>query len=253
MWTLAGVELKSRVLLGTARYPSPAAMQQSVARSGCEVITVSLRREAAGGQRFWEYLKALPVRILPNTAGCRSAKEAVTTAAMARDLFDTNWIKLEVIGDDLTLQPDPFGTVEAARILVKEGFEVFPYTTDDLIVAQRLADAGCRIIMPWGAPIGTGRGLAHPEALRMLRERLPGHTLIVDAGIGRPSHAAQAMELGYDGVLLNTAVALAEDPPLMAEAFGLAVAAGRKAYDGGMMRARPTAEASTPVVGVAFQ
>jgi thiazole synthase len=171
---------------------------------------------------------------------------------MARDLFDTNWIKLEVIGDDLTLQPDPFGTVEAARILIKDGFEVFPYTTDDLVVAQCLADAGCRIIMPWGAPIGSGRGLANPEALRTLRERLPHHTLIVDAGLGRPSDAAQAMELGFDGVLLNTAVALARDPALMAEGFALAVDAGRKAFEAGIMRPRSKAEASTPVVGAPF-
>ncbi len=257
MWSLAGVALKSRMLLGTARYPSPAALRQSVLRSGAEVVTVSLRREAAhgpaAGGRFWEYLKALPVRILPNTAGCRSAQEAVTTAEMARDLFDTNWVKLEVIGDDLTLQPDPFGTVEAARILVKRGFEVFPYTTDDLIVALRLADAGCRIIMPWGAPIGSGRGLSNPEALRTLRERLPDLTLIVDAGLGRPSHAAQALELGFDGVLLNTAVALAPDPPAMAEAFALAVSAGRMAFEAGIMAPRSTAEASTPVVGAPFK
>jgi thiazole synthase len=256
MWTLAGVELESRMLLGTARYPSPAAMQESVTRSGAQVLTVSLRRETArdqkSGARFWDYLKSLPVRILPNTAGCRSVAEAVTTAEMARDLFDTNWVKLEVIGDDLSLQPDPFGTVEAAGILVKKGFEVFPYTTDDLVVAQRLADAGCRIIMPWGAPIGTGRGLANPEALRTLRERLPQHTLIVDAGLGRPSHAAQAMEMGFDGVLLNTAVALAGDPAAMAEAFGAATRAGRLAYEGGMMAPRSKAEASTPVVGAPF-
>jgi thiazole synthase len=172
---------------------------------------------------------------------------------MARELFDTNWIKLEVIGDDDTLQPDPFGLVEAAAALVKDGFEVFPYTTTDLVVAQRLVDAGCRILMPWGAPIGTGRGLVDPAALLTMRRRFPQLTLVVDAGIGKPSHAAHAMELGYDGVLLNTAVATADDPALMAEAFGAAVAGGRAGYEAGLMLTRDRAEASTPVVGQPFR
>lgn len=257
MWTIGGIELKSRLFLGTARYPSPVILKQSIARSGCDIITVSLRREMAGtppaGQRFWDFMRSLPVRVLPNTAGCRSVQEAVTTAEMARDFFDTTWIKLEVIGDDLTLQPDPFATVEAARILVKKGFEVFPYTTDDLVVALRLADVGCRIIMPWGAPIGTGQGLSNPAALKTLRQRLPHHILIVDAGLGRPSHAAQAMELGYDAVLLNTAVALSDDPPAMAAAFALATDAGRQAYEAGTMSPRLQAEASTPIVGAPFR
>jgi len=255
MWTLAGVTLESRILLGTARYPSPVCMRESIVRSGANVITVSLRREAAGGNgagRFWDYVKDLPVRILPNTAGCYSAQEAITTAHMARDLFDTNWIKLEVIGDDETLQPDPFGLVEAARVLVREGFEVFPYTTDDLIVAGRLVDAGCRILMPWAAPIGSGRGLTNPHGLRLLRERFANLPLIVDAGLGRPSHAAQALELGYDAVLLNTAVAGSGDPALMAAAFAQAVDAGRKGYEAGLMQPRDHAVASTPSNGRAF-
>ena len=256
MWSIGDIKINSRLLLGTSRFPSPLSLQQSIARSGTEIITVSLRRESAmgprDGQRFWEQIKDLPVRVLPNTAGCYSAQEAVTTAHMARDLFATNWIKLEVIGDDYTLQPDPFGLVEAAKQLVKDGFEVFPYTTDDLIVAQRLLDAGCRVLMPWAAPIGSGMGLTNPRALELLRSRFPQVPLIVDAGIGRPSHAMAAMELGYDAVLLNTAVSSADDPPAMAAAFAAAVAFGRQGFEAGLMDPRSFAVASTPMIGRAF-
>ncbi len=253
-WKIAGAELSSRLFLGTARYPSLTVLKDAVLQSKADVVTVSLRRESASnpeGSRFWEALRSLSVRILPNTAGCHTVKEAVTTARMARDLFDTDWIKLEVIGDDLTLQPDPFGTVEAARILCKEGFQVFPYTTTDVIVADRLVDAGCRILMPWASPIGTGRGLQDPAALRVLRDRFPDLPLIVDAGIGRPSHAAAAMELGYDAVLLNTAVACADDPAAMAEAFAWAIGAGRQAFVAGTMRPRDVAVPSSPLAGTA--
>ncbi len=255
MWKLADTQLESRLLIGTARYPSPATMQEAIEASGSQVITVSLRRESAqqnNSERFWSYLRESGARILPNTAGCHSVKEAVVTAQMARELFDTNWIKLEVIGNDDTLQPDPFATVEAARILVNDGFEVFPYTTDDLIVAEKLRDAGCRIIMPWGAPIGSGQGLRHIESLRALRMRLPELTLIVDAGIGAPSHAAAAMEMGYDAVLLNTAIAIARDPVEMARAFKHGVIAGRLAYESGLMEASSRASASSPTVGLPF-
>lgn len=253
-----GVCLESRMFLGTSRYPSPAIMRDAALHSGTEVVTVSLRREAAnsgnssGGTRFWDYLRDLPVRVLPNTAGCYSVKEAVATAHMARDLFDTKWIKLEVIGDDFTLQPDPFALVEAARILTDDGFDVFPYTTDDLVVAERLVDVGCRVLMPWASPIGTGRGLINPLALRAYRARFKDIPLIVDAGLGRPSHAAAAMELGFDGVLLNSAVANAGDPAMMAAAFAEAVKAGRAGYEAGLMSPREQAVPSTPVVGRAF-
>ncbi len=253
-WQIAGVELRSRLLLGTARYPSPESLREAISRSRAEIVTVSLRREAASaksGGRFGDFIKSLGVRVLPNTAGCHAVREAVTTAKMARDLFETNWIKLEVIGDDQTLQPDPFGLVEAATLLAKDGFEVFPYMTDDLVVAERLIDAGCRVLMPWGAPIGTGRGLVNPAALQVLRQRFPKIALIVDAGIGKPSHATAAMELGFDGVLLNTAVAQALDPPAMAEAFAGAVASGRLAFEAGIMRVRDNAAASTPLLGLA--
>jgi thiazole synthase len=170
---------------------------------------------------------------------------------MARDLFETNWIKLEVIGCDMTLQPQIFALVDAAEELVKKGFEVFPYTTDDLMVCQRLIDVGCRIIMPWAAPIGTGRGLINPQAIELLRSRFPAISIIVDAGLGRPSHAAQAMELGCDGVLLNTAVATAGSPPRMAAAFAAAVDAGRQGYMAGLMESRIRAQPSTPIDGKA--
>ena len=164
------------------------------------------------GSGFSTLSKTLGVRVLPNTAGCRTPKEAVATAQMARELFATDWIKLEVIGNDDTLQPDLFGLVEAAAILSKDGFKVFPYTTEDLVAAERLMAAGCEVLMPWGAPIGTGRGLANRSALKTLREYFPAVPLVIDAGIGAPSHAAEAMEMGYDAVLLNTAIATAADP-----------------------------------------
>ncbi len=254
MSSFYGVELKSRLLLGTSRYPSPAVLERAVKASGAEVVTVSLRRESGAGragQSFWSLIQSLGVRVLPNTAGCHSVKEAVTTAHMARELFDTPWIKLEVIGEADTLQPDVFGLVEAARILAEEGFEVFPYTTEDLVVADRLVEAGCRVLMPWGAPIGSARGLNNVYGLRSLRAHFPDIPLVVDAGIGVPSHAAAAMELGYDAVLLNTAVAEAGDPVEMARAFALAVEAGHAAFRAQPMEPRDMAVPSTPVIGKA--
>ncbi len=254
-WSIGGKSVSSRFLLGTARYPSPQILQDSIAASATSIITVSLRRESSQqnqGDRFWDFIKSCGCHILPNTAGCHSVKEAVTTAYMARELFDTSWIKLEVIGNDETLQPDVFGVVEAAKILIEDGFEVFPYTTEDLIVAEKLVNLGCNIIMPWGAPIGSGQGLRNPEALLTLRKRLPHIPLIIDAGIGKPSHACEAMEMGFDGVLLNTAVALAGHPAAMAKNFAMAIEAGRSAFINGTMQRRETAAASTPTVGVPF-
>ena len=250
-----GVELSSRLMMGTARFPSPAILSQAVRVSGAEVATVSLRRESGAdraGQAFWSIIRELGVRVLPNTAGCRSVKEAVTTAHMARDVFGTKWLKLEVIGEDDTLQPDVFALVEAARILTADGFEVFPYTTEDLVTAARLVDAGCQVLMPWGAPIGSGRGLNNLFGLKALRAHFPGIPLVIDAGIGVPSHAAQAMELGFDAVLINTAIARARDPVGMAEAFSAAVEAGMLAYNAGPMETRERAAPSTPLIGKAF-
>ena len=254
MLDLYGTALSSRLLLGTARYPSPSIMAEAVGRSGTGVVTVSLRRETAArgsGGAFFEIIRSLGVRVLPNTAGCHGVSEAVLTAQMARELFATDWIKLEVIGNHDTLQPDVFGLVEAARILVSEGFKVFPYTTDDLVVAERLLAVGCGVLMPWCAPIGSAAGPLNPVALKSMRAHFPGVPLIVDAGIGRPSHAASVMELGFDAVLLNTAVALAGDPVAMAEAFAGAIVAGRQAFLAGMLEPRDMAAPSTPVIGQA--
>lgn len=251
-----GTNLPSRLMLGTAGYPSPAILAQAIAASGAGVITVSLRREGEGGAAFRDLIaqarcSRVGCRILPNTAGCHTVREAVTTAQMAREVFDTNWIKLEVIGHADSLQPDPFATVEAARILVADGFQVFPYTTEDLIVGERLVAAGCRVLMPWGAPIGSGQGLRNVEGLRAMRAHFHGLPLVIDAGIGAPSQAMQAMEMGFDAVLLNTAVARALDPVAMAQAFAQAVAAGRIAHEAGLMPRRDMAVPSTPVLGIA--
>jgi thiazole synthase len=250
-----GVELTSRLLVGTAQYPSPAILAEALEASGAEVVTVSLRREAGGGragESFWDLIRALGLRVLPNTAGCRTVKEAVATAQMARELFGTDWIKLEVIGEEDLLAPDVFGLVEAARILCDEGFSVFPYTTDDLVVADKLLDAGCKVLMPWGAPIGSGRGLNNLFALRAMRAHFPDIPLVIDAGLGAPSQAAQAFELGYDAVLLNTAIARAGDPVAMARAFALASEAGRAAFHATPIEPKDMAAPSTPVLGRAF-
>lgn len=252
---IAGMTLKSRFLLGTAGYPSPRALQDAIVASGAEVVTVSLRRQLAAEATpgdFYRIVQESGARLLPNTAGCRTAREAVTLAKMARELFEVNWVKLEVVGDEHTLQPDPFELVEAASALARDGFDVLPYCTDDLVTCRRLLDAGCRVLMPWGAPIGSGQGLINPFALRTLRMRLPDVPLIVDAGIGSPQHAAAAMELGFDAVLLNSAVAQAHDPVSMARAFRLAIEAGRLAYEAGIMAKQDMAVPSTPVTGRPF-
>lgn len=249
---LYGRTVSSRLLLGTARYPSPAILAEAVRRSKTEIVTVSLRRETAGGKAggaFFQLIRDLGVHVLPNTAGCHSAREAVLTAKMAREVFGTNWIKLEVIGHHDTLQPDVFELVEAAKILGSEGFEVFPYTTDDLVVGEKLLTAGCRVLMPWCAPIGSAMGPQNRPALKSMRAEFSDVPLIVDAGIGRPSHATAVMELGYDAVLLNTAVASAGHPADMAEAFAKAIEAGHAAYHAGMLEPRDMAVPSTPVIG----
>ena len=253
--TFYGKSYKSRFMLGTALYPSPAIMKASILESSAEIITVSLRREnasGADGAAFREILKTLPCDFLPNTAGCYTVKEAVNTAYMARELFKTDFIKLEVIGHSGTLQPDPLQTIEAAKILCADGFKVFPYITDDLVVCDKLISAGCQVLMPWAAPIGTGKGLNNPYALAHLREYFPDIPLVVDAGLGAPSHAAYAMELGYDAILLNTAVAKSGDPVRMAGAFRDAISAGRGGYLAKIMTPQDLASPSTPEFGTAF-
>ncbi|RCL01839.1 MAG: thiazole synthase [Candidatus Tokpelaia sp. JSC188] len=252
MLSLYNQNISSRLLLGTAQYPSPAIIAEAVRNSGVEIITISLRRETAGGkqgERFQELIKTLNVHLLPNTAGCFSIKEAVITARLARDLFNTKWIKLEIIGNQDTLQPHVFALIEAAKILIDEGYEVFPYTTDDLIVAEKLIDAGCKVLMPWCAPIGSAKGIRDIDGLRSMRAYFPDIPLIVDAGIGRPSHAVAIMELGYDAILLNTAVAKAGNPIQMAKAFAQAINAGRLGFEAGMLEPRDVAVPSTPVIG----
>lgn len=257
-WAVGDVRLSSRFLLGTAGYPSPQVLADAIAASGAQIITVGLKRQlaAAGDNGFIEIIRTAMqthgARLLPNTAGCTTAREAVQLAQMARELYDTPWIKLEVVGDEYTLQPDPVELVEAARELARDGFTVFPYCTDDLVTCRRLLDAGCPLLMPWGAPIGSGQGLINPFALRTLRERQPDVVLIVDAGIGAPSHAAQALEMGIDAVLLNSAVSQASDPVRMASAFRQAVEAGRTAYRAGVMAKQDFAVATTPVTGNPF-
>ncbi|WP_455477345.1 thiazole synthase [Bartonella sp. B41] len=255
MLNLYGRQFSSRLMLGTAQYPSPAILRDAVHKSGTEIVTVSLRRETADGKQsgqFWQLIKELGVTILPNTAGCCTVKEVIITAQLARDLFKTDWIKLEVIGNLDTLQPNIFSLIEAAQILNDEGFKIFAYTTDDLIVAEKLFDIGCRVIMPWCAPIGSAKGPHNIDGLRSIRAYLPDATLVIDAGIGRPSHATIAMELGYDAVLLNTAVARAGNPVLMAEAFSKAIQAGRMGHTAGILEARNIAIPSTPVIGKAI-
>jgi len=249
-----GCKLESRLILGTAQYPSPQILTNAIKASATQVVTVSLRRESAStmaGQSFWTLISDLGVKVLPNTAGCHTVKEAVTTAHMAREVFSTNWIKLEVIGDSDTLCPDVFGLVEAARILCDDGFEVFPYCTEDLSVAERLVEAGCQVLMPWGAPIGTGRGLNNLYGLKTLRAHFREVTMVIDAGLGLPSQAAHAMELGFDAILLNTAVARADDPVTMAKGFARAIEAGLLAKKSGPMEPRDMASPSTPIIGKA--
>lgn len=252
---LYGESFASRLLLGTSRYPSPQVLETAVQRARPAMITASLRRQGSAAAEahsgFWQLLKKMAVPVLPNTAGCHSPQEVITTAQMAREVFETAWIKLELIGDDYTLQPDTLRLVQTAEHLIKDGFKVLPYCTEDLILCQRLVDVGCQAVMPWAAPIGTGQGPLNPYALKLLRERL-SVPLLVDAGLGLPSHACTVMEWGFDGVLLNTAVALAHDPISMAHAFAQAVNAGRQAYLSGAMQAQDSAQASTPLVGTPF-
>jgi len=254
---LYGQTFESRLMLGTARYPSPATLEAAVRLARPAMLTASLRRQASAGasvaqdNEFWRLLQTLGVPVLPNTAGCHTPQEAITTAQMAREVFETDWIKLELIGDDYTLQPDTLNLVPVAEQLIRDGFRVLPYCTDDLVLCQHLVDVGCQAVMPWAAPIGTGKGPINPSALQTLRERLDV-PLIVDAGLGRPSHACTVMEWGFDAVLLNTAVALAQDPVLMADAFAKAVMAGRQARLAGAMQAQDNAQPSTPVLGTPF-
>ena len=246
-----GTEISSRLLIGSALYPSPQVMQDSIKASAAQVVTLSLSRQnpqANGGHNFWQSIHELGLHLLPNTAGCHTVDEAVNMARMSRELFQTDWIKLELVGDDFNLQPDPIDLVKATEILLKEGFKVLPYCTDDLVIARHLVELGCEVIMPWGSPIGTGKGILNPYAIQAIRERFPEVTLIIDSGIGKPSHATQAMEMGADAILLNTAIAKANNPVDMASAFAKAIEAGRLAYKSGLIQESSTASPSTPTL-----
>jgi len=251
-----GEAYNSRVLIGTARYESPTHLVNAIRAADPALITVSLRRQVhenpISGESFWNILRYMGRPFLPNTAGCSTAKDAINTAMMAREVFATDLIKLEVIGDETNLQPDPFNLIEASEELVRRGFKVFPYCTDDLVLCKRLLDVGCEVLMPWAAPIGTGQGPRNPRALRELRERLPDVPLIVDAGLGLPSHACQVMEWGFDAVLINTAVSRSITPAVMAGAFADGVRAGRSGYLAGPMPVQELAVASTPEFGRPF-
>ncbi len=250
---IAGREFRSRLIVGTGKYRTFQEMQSCHAASGAEMVTVAVRRVNLTDrtkESLLDYIDRTKIFILPNTAGCYTADDAVRTAMLGREVGLSNWIKLEVIGDEKTLFPDNQGLLEATRILVKEGFVVLPYTTDDIVNARKLIDAGAAAVMPLAAPIGSGMGIQNPANLRIFREMITEVPMIVDAGVGTASDAAVAMELGADGVLMNTAIAAAEDAAKMALSMKLAVEAGRLAYEAGRMPRKLYATASSPLAGV---
>ncbi|MCC6864691.1 MAG: thiazole synthase [Ignavibacteria bacterium] len=251
--TIAGKEFKSRLIVGTSRYPDPHTMIEALESSGTDFITVSIRRlnlkAGSGEESIMNMIDRNKYSILPNTAGCFTAKEAVLTAELAREALETNWIKLEVIGDDETLFPDVTELLKAAEELIKNNFIVLPYCNDDPITCRKLADMGCAAVMPLGAPIGSGMGLRNPYNIQIIRDiiEIP---VIVDAGVGTASDAALAMELGVDGILMNSAIAGAEHPVKMAHAMKLAIEAGRLAFESGRIPKKLYANASSPVEGM---
>jgi len=249
---IAGKTFQSRLIIGTGKYPSNAVMAKAHEASGADMVTVAVRRvniSDRSKESLLDYIDTSKMFILPNTAGCYTADEAVRTARLAREAGLSNWVKLEVIGDERTLFPDNEQLIEATRVLVKEGFVVLPYTTDDPVVCRKLEDAGAAAVMPLGAPIGSGLGIQNPNNIRIIREfsRVP---VIVDAGVGTASDATFAMELGADAVLMNTAIAGAQDPVTMAEAMKLAVRSGRLAHLAGRIPRKLYATASSPVEGL---
>jgi thiazole synthase len=250
---IAGREFRSRLIVGTGKYRSFAEMKRCHEASGAEMVTVAVRRvnlTDRSKESLLDYIDRAQIFILPNTAGCYTADDAVRTARLAREVGLSNWIKLEVIGDEKTLFPDNAGLLEATRVLVKEGFVVLPYTNDDVVNARKLIDAGAAAIMPLAAPIGSGMGVQNPANLQIMREMVTDVPMIVDAGVGTASDATVAMELGADGVLMNTAIATAGDPEKMARAMRLAIEAGRLSYEAGRMPKRLYASASSPLAGV---
>ena len=252
---IAGRAFQSRLIVGTGKYKDGPETQAAIEASGAEMVTVAVRRVNLDRSResLLDFLDPQRYFLLPNTAGCFTAEEAIRTARLGREVGISDWVKVEVIGDKPTLYPDIQATLEATRVLVKEGFTVLPYTSDDIVFAKRLIDAGAAAVMPLGAPIGSGLGLRNTANLRILREMITEVPLIVDAGVGTASDATLAMELGFDGVLMNTAIAEAANPILMAEAMQHGVLAGRQAYLAGRMPRRLYATASSPLDGISVQ
>jgi thiazole synthase len=257
--TIAGREFSSRLIVGTGKYRSFQEMQRCHEATGADMVTVAVRRvnltdrskrTNRSEESLLDYIDRTKIFILPNTAGCYTADDAIRTAMLGREVGLSNWVKLEVIGDEKTLFPDNAGLLEATRVLVKEGFVVLPYTNDDVVNARKLIDAGAAAVMPLAAPIGSGLGVQNPANLRILREMITEVPMIVDAGVGTASDAAIAMELGADGILMNTAIAAAEDSFKMAQAMKLATEAGRLAYESGRMPRKLYASASSPLAGV---
>lgn len=251
-FVIAGRQFRSRLIVGTGKYKSGEETARAIEASGAEMVTVAVRRVNLDRSKesLLDFIDPKKYFLLPNTAGCYTADEAIRAARLGREVGLSDWVKIEVIGDQKTLYPDVQATVEATRTLVKEGFTVLPYTSDDIVFARRLIEAGASAVMPLGAPIGSGMGIQNQANLRILRELITEVPLIVDAGVGTASDAAVAMELGYDGVLMNTGIAAAHDPILMAEAMKHAVLAGRGAYLAGRMPRKLYATASSPTEGV---
>src|SRR3954467_6124004 len=249
---IAGKTFESRLIVGTGKYKSGQETARAIAASGAEMVTVAVRRVNLDRSKesLLDFIDTEKYFLLPNTAGCYTADEAVRAARLAREVGLSDWVKIEVIGDERTLYPDVLATVEATRVLVKDGFTVLPYTSDDIVVAKRLLDAGASAIMPLGAPIGSGLGIQNAANLRILRELITDVPLIVDAGVGTASDATIAMELGADAVLMNSGIAGAQDPVLMAEAMKNAIIAGRQAYLAGRMQRKLYTTASSPLEGV---
>ena len=248
---IGGLKLPSRLFLGSSGYSSPDELKNALKRSGAAVVTMGVKRITGNsvdhGRLWFEEILSCGIPILPNTAGCKTAGEAVKVAEIACELFETNRIKLEVVGDDYSLQPNPFELVAASKILLRKGIEVFPFCTEDLVVAETLVDEGCKVLMPWGSPIGSGQGLLNVESLKRFREKFPKTKMILDAGIGKPSHACQAMEIGCDAVLLNSAVSQSKDPVNMAVGFSHAIIAGRKGFEAGLIHAQTMATPTTDI------
>jgi thiazole synthase len=254
-FTIANRTFGSRLIVGTGKYPSHAVMKECHETSGAEMVTVAVRRldlKATGEESLLHWIDAKKLQLLPNTAGCYTADDAVRTCRLAEELGLSKWVKLEVLGDEKTLYPDVEETLKAARILVKEGFVVLPYTSDDVITARKLADMGCAAVMPLAAPIGSGLGIRNPHNIRLILEQVKV-PVIVDAGVGTASDAAIAMELGIDGILMNTAIAQAKEPVRMARAMKLAVEAGRDAFLAGRIPMKAYASASSPLTGLVGQ